>query len=92
VRFLALEYWLRRLNDNDMFCISFCLFLVSQKITILIKICNVFAGRCQNFVDNPLQLDCDNKEDAGLLQTNFEDTALVGLDAMQRANSTLEDL
>ncbi|XP_059433224.1 uncharacterized protein LOC132166431 isoform X2 [Corylus avellana] len=48
-------------------------------------------GCCRNFVDNPLQLDCDNKEDPGLLQTNFEDMALVGLDAMQRANSTLED-
>ncbi|XP_062149395.1 uncharacterized protein LOC133858003 isoform X2 [Alnus glutinosa] len=45
----------------------------------------------RNFVDNSLQLDCDNKKDAGLLQTNFEDMAMVGFDAMQRANSTLED-
>jgi hypothetical protein len=91
------------INFNVLFK-SFCLFLVSQKIvylcdkgftkilsSILIKICNVFTGCCRNFVDNSLQLDCDNKKDAGLLQTNFEDMAMVGLDAMQRANSTLED-
>lgn len=48
-------------------------------------------GCSRNFVDNSSQLDCDNKKDAGLLQTNFEDMAMVELDAMQRANSTLED-
>ncbi|XP_075653409.1 uncharacterized protein LOC142623830 isoform X2 [Castanea sativa] len=45
----------------------------------------------QNVVDNSMQLDCENETYSGMLQTNFEGTAMVGLDAMQRANSTLED-
>ncbi|KAF2292982.1 hypothetical protein GH714_034570 [Hevea brasiliensis] len=36
--------------------------------------------------------DCKgDRKDNGLKQENFEDMAVVGLDAMQRANSTLED-
>ncbi|XP_041005770.1 uncharacterized protein LOC121250652 isoform X2 [Juglans microcarpa x Juglans regia] len=46
---------------------------------------------CQNLGDNSLQLDYDSRLHAGSLETDFEDMALVGLDAMQRANSTLED-
>ncbi|XP_065632950.1 uncharacterized protein LOC112001891 isoform X2 [Quercus suber] len=46
---------------------------------------------CQNVVDNSMQLDCENETYSGMLQTNFEGMAMVGLDAMQRANSTLED-
>lgn len=52
---------------------------------------NKHNGCHQNFFDNKLQLDCDNKTNCGLSQTMFEDTAMVGLDAVQRANSTLED-
>ncbi|KAF5480874.1 hypothetical protein F2P56_001583 [Juglans regia] len=48
-------------------------------------------GPCQNLGDNSLQLDYDSRLHAGSLETDFEDMALVGLDAMQRANSTLED-
>ncbi|XP_075653411.1 uncharacterized protein LOC142623830 isoform X4 [Castanea sativa] len=48
-------------------------------------------GPFQNVVDNSMQLDCENETYSGMLQTNFEGTAMVGLDAMQRANSTLED-
>ncbi|XP_042971444.1 uncharacterized protein LOC122303642 isoform X2 [Carya illinoinensis] len=46
---------------------------------------------CQNLGNNSLQLDYDSWLYAGSLETNFEDMAMVGLDAMQRANSTLED-
>lgn len=48
-------------------------------------------GPYQDFVDDSLGLDCENKTHAGLWQTNFEGMAMVELDAMQRANSTLED-
>ncbi|KAG6660995.1 hypothetical protein CIPAW_03G143900 [Carya illinoinensis] len=48
-------------------------------------------GTCQNLGNNSLQLDYDSWLYAGSLETNFEDMAMVGLDAMQRANSTLED-
>jgi len=58
---------------------------------MLIKVSTVFAGPCQNVVDNSMQLDCENETYSGMLQTNFEGMAVVGLDAMQRANSTLED-
>ena len=58
---------------------------------MLIRVSTVFAGPCQNVVDNSMQLDCENETYSGMLQTNFEGMAVVGLDAMQRANSTLED-
>lgn len=35
--------------------------------------------------------NCENKSDFGALQTDYEDMAMVGLGAMQDANSTLED-
>jgi hypothetical protein len=57
----------------------------------LIHVSTVFAGPYQDFVDDSLGLDCENKTHAGLWQTNFEGMAMVELDAMQRANSTLED-
>ncbi len=58
---------------------------------LLIHVSTVFAGPYQDFVDDSLGLDCENKTHAGLWQTNFEGMAMVELDAMQRANSTLED-
>ena len=45
----------------------------------------------QQTVEEPLLLKCERKSDSHPLQTNFEEIAMVGMDAMQRANSTLED-
>ncbi|KAA8546787.1 hypothetical protein F0562_003216 [Nyssa sinensis] len=42
-------------------------------------------------IENAAPLHCDDKAGCSVLQTDSEDMALVGLDAMQRANSTLED-
>lgn len=38
-----------------------------------------------------MHLDNDSWMHTESLETDFEDMAMVGLDAMQRANSTLED-
>ncbi|KAM5577189.1 hypothetical protein ABKV19_007837 [Rosa sericea] len=48
-------------------------------------------GYEENCVENSLPLDFGHKSESGPLQTDFEEIAMVGLDAMQRANSTLED-
>uniref|UniRef100_A0A5B7BW97 Uncharacterized protein n=1 Tax=Davidia involucrata TaxID=16924 RepID=A0A5B7BW97_DAVIN len=42
-------------------------------------------------IEDSAPLHCDDKAGCSLLQTDSEDMAMVGLDAMQRANSTLED-
>lgn len=42
-------------------------------------------------MENTLQPYCDNKLDLGSSQNYCGEMAMVGLDAMQRANSTLED-
>lgn len=42
-------------------------------------------------LENTLKPYCDNKLDFGSIQNNYGEIAMVGLDAMQRANSTLED-
>lgn len=49
------------------------------------------TGYEENYVENALLLDFGHKPESGQLQTNSEEIAMVGLDAMQRANSTLED-
>ncbi|KAK1439478.1 hypothetical protein QVD17_05296 [Tagetes erecta] len=41
--------------------------------------------------DDSLYYHCDGDKSVGLLQTDREDAAMVALDSMQRANSTLED-
>ncbi|XP_076907380.1 uncharacterized protein LOC143563807 isoform X1 [Bidens hawaiensis] len=43
------------------------------------------------FLDDSLPVRCDDDKNVGLLQTDCDDVAMVGLDSMQRANSTLED-
>ncbi|KAK9285468.1 hypothetical protein L1049_024662 [Liquidambar formosana] len=48
-------------------------------------------GCQQDYDKNISPLHCDEKIDFSSLQTDFGDMAVVGLDAMQRANSTLED-
>ncbi|XP_058087031.1 uncharacterized protein LOC131234195 isoform X2 [Magnolia sinica] len=45
----------------------------------------------QTFAELPSQLDPDNESNLCPLSPNAEDMAVIGLDAMQRANSTLED-
>ncbi|XP_010273017.1 PREDICTED: uncharacterized protein LOC104608664 isoform X2 [Nelumbo nucifera] len=45
----------------------------------------------QNCAEQPSQLCLDNKIDLGSLRANTEEIAMVGLDAIERANSTLED-
>ncbi|KAI3695776.1 hypothetical protein L1987_78776 [Smallanthus sonchifolius] len=42
-------------------------------------------------IDDSLSYHCDNDKSVGLLQTDCENLAMVALDSMQRANSTLED-
>ncbi|KAF3439260.1 hypothetical protein FNV43_RR17536 [Rhamnella rubrinervis] len=55
------------------------------------SLCLTREGYQQQTVENPLLLKCEYKSDSHPSQTNFEEIAMVGLDAMQRANSTLED-
>ncbi|XP_048427262.1 uncharacterized protein LOC103960051 isoform X4 [Pyrus x bretschneideri] len=52
--------------------------------------CITGKGHGEN-CENALQLDCAHKLESSSLHTDFEEMAMVGLDAMQRANSTLED-
>lgn len=42
-------------------------------------------------MEHTLQPYSDNRFDIGSFQNNCGEMAMVGLDAMQRANSTLED-
>lgn len=49
------------------------------------------VGFQQHIVEKDLQLNCVDKSDSEELQSNYEELAMIGLDAMQRANSTLED-
>ncbi|XP_034691268.1 uncharacterized protein LOC117918609 isoform X4 [Vitis riparia] len=48
-------------------------------------------GVQKNIVQNTFPLSHDTKTDIGHSETDFEDMAMIRLDAMQRANSTLED-
>ncbi|XP_004288181.1 PREDICTED: uncharacterized protein LOC101315089 [Fragaria vesca subsp. vesca] len=48
-------------------------------------------GYEENYVEKSSLFDFGHKSKSGPLQTNFEEIAMVGLHAMQRANSTLED-
>ncbi|KAH0996148.1 hypothetical protein GBA52_020012 [Prunus armeniaca] len=48
-------------------------------------------GYEEKSVENALQLACSHKPESSSLDNNSEEMAMVGLDAMQRANSTLED-
>lgn len=48
-------------------------------------------GYEEKSVENALQLACSHKPECSSLDNNSEEMAMVGLDAMQRANSTLED-
>ncbi|RVX23239.1 hypothetical protein CK203_000444 [Vitis vinifera] len=48
-------------------------------------------GGQKNIVQNTFPLSHDTKTDIGHSETDFEDMAMIRLDAMQRANSTLED-
>ncbi|KAK7305490.1 hypothetical protein VNO77_43396 [Canavalia gladiata] len=48
------------------------------------------TGFQQNLVENALH-SCHQTKDYSVLQSCNEDMAMVGLDSMQRANSTLED-
>ncbi|XP_028963813.1 uncharacterized protein [Malus domestica] len=52
--------------------------------------CITGEGHGEN-CENALQFDCGHKLESSSLHTDFEEMAMVGLDAMQRANSTLED-
>lgn len=42
-------------------------------------------------IKNTVPLQCDHKASFGSMESESEDMAMIGLDAMQRANSTLED-
>ncbi|KAM7523760.1 hypothetical protein LguiA_013662 [Lonicera macranthoides] len=42
-------------------------------------------------IENTVPLQCDHKANFGSLESETEDMAMIGLDAVQRANSTLED-
>ncbi|KAI4345263.1 hypothetical protein L6164_012401 [Bauhinia variegata] len=49
------------------------------------------SGCQQNLVENALQLSCDLVEDCSLSQSNNYNVAMVELDSMEQANSTLDD-
>eukprot|EP00268_Persea_americana_P045005 TRINITY_DN4567_c0_g1_i1.p1 TRINITY_DN4567_c0_g1~~TRINITY_DN4567_c0_g1_i1.p1 ORF type:complete len:309 (+),score=56.45 TRINITY_DN4567_c0_g1_i1:390-1316(+) len=56
------------------------------------RVCITAEDSQQNFTMCPnLQLHPDNKRDIFPLRTNEKDMAMIRLDSMQRANSTLED-
>ncbi|XP_024974288.1 uncharacterized protein LOC112512519 isoform X1 [Cynara cardunculus var. scolymus] len=42
-------------------------------------------------IEDPLSHHCEDETDLGFLHTNCADVAMITLDSMQRANSTLED-
>lgn len=73
-------------------CSSICWNLL-HKFFVLGYIMNFysFAGFQRHIVGEDLQLSHVDHSDSDLLQSNFEEMAVIGLDAMQRANSTLED-
>ncbi|XP_028755165.1 uncharacterized protein LOC114758699 isoform X2 [Neltuma alba] len=52
--------------------------------------CTPLGGQ-QNLVGNSLRLSCDQMTYNNLLRNNDENLAMVGLDSMEDANSTLED-
>lgn len=87
--------------DSDRFLSNFILLLIQpcggldmEKKCQLIyanlpKVSAVFAEEAMPCLSE--KGNCENNEDFGVLQTDYEDMAMVGLGAMQDANSTLED-
>ncbi|KAF7134467.1 hypothetical protein RHSIM_Rhsim08G0012600 [Rhododendron simsii] len=87
--------------DSDRFLSNFTLLLiqpcggldVEKKCQLIYanlpKISAVFAEEAMPCLTE--EGNCENKSDFGALQTDYEDMAMVGLGAMQDANSTLED-
>ncbi|XP_058179566.1 uncharacterized protein LOC131298228 isoform X2 [Rhododendron vialii] len=87
--------------DSDRFLSNFILLLiqpcggldVEKKCQLIYanlpKISAVFAEEAMPCLNE--EGNCENKSDFGALQTDYEDMAMVGLGAMQDANSTLED-
>ncbi|KAK6923780.1 hypothetical protein RJ641_009980 [Dillenia turbinata] len=61
--------------------------------SFLVEVQHWLTGQgCQpSIVEDTSMTSHDNKSDPGFVQSHFEDLAMVELDAMQRANSTLED-
>ncbi|PON90914.1 ATP synthase subunit B [Trema orientale] len=55
------------------------------------SICLSQKGSQQHNVGEEFQINCVDKSDSYLLHSDFEEMAMIGLDSMQRANSTLED-
>ncbi|XP_015890789.2 uncharacterized protein LOC107425315 isoform X5 [Ziziphus jujuba] len=55
------------------------------------SLCVSREGYKQHTAEKALQLNVEYKSDSDLSQTNFGQMAMVGMDAMQRSNSTLED-
>lgn len=49
------------------------------------------SGGQENTVQKTLPISLNVKTDIGYSETDFENMAMIGMDAMQRANSTLED-
>ncbi|KAG5534260.1 hypothetical protein RHGRI_022396 [Rhododendron griersonianum] len=87
--------------DSDRFLSNFILLLihpcggldVEKKCQLIYanlpKLSAVFAEEAMPCLTE--EGNCENKSDFGALQTDYEDMAMVGLGAMQDANSTLED-
>lgn len=71
----------------------------SWKVNIFVTLSNLsdimnfcfFTGYKQQTAEKALQLNFEYKSNFDQFLTNFEQMAMVGMDAMQRANSTLED-
>lgn len=83
-------------EDITPFTWFWCRFSLNKQIQIVLHIFIAltfafFTGYEEKSVENALQLACSHKPESSSLDNNSEEMAMVGLDAMQRANSTLED-
>ncbi|OUZ99616.1 hypothetical protein BVC80_9061g43 [Macleaya cordata] len=96
-RFLA-EFMLFMANPCGKFTMEEKCHLISERLPKISPAVLEEATLCltgedyqQNCVERPTEIYLERKSDLDALGGDIEDMAMVGLDAMQRANSTLED-
>ncbi|GMH05939.1 hypothetical protein Nepgr_007779 [Nepenthes gracilis] len=85
-------------TDSDRFLANFFLFLMQPcgqlKVEDKSRLISEFLPKLSTiFIEEPVHLlgDDENKSDDDTSSIDFVGPAMIGLDAMQRANSTLED-
>ncbi|XP_060675014.1 uncharacterized protein LOC107425315 isoform X3 [Ziziphus jujuba] len=77
--------------DQKWTLVSDCIPKMSAGFLEEASLCVSREGYKQHTAEKALQLNVEYKSDSDLSQTNFGQMAMVGMDAMQRSNSTLED-